>query len=106
MPDTTVLDTLLDETRVFPPSEQFRSTALCSTQVLYEAAARDREGFWVSFAEQLDWYRHWNRVLEWKPPRAKWFVGGEINAAVNCLDRHIGTGRRNKAALIWEGEPG
>jgi acetyl-CoA synthetase len=106
MTDTIVLDTLLDESRVFPPPEGFRSAALCSTDALYEAASRDREGFWASFAEQLDWFRRWDRVLEWKPPHAKWFVGGEINASVNCLDRHITTARRNKAALIWEGEPG
>jgi acetyl-CoA synthetase len=106
MTDTIVLDTLLDETRVFPPPDGFRSAALCSTDALYEAAARDREGFWASYAEQLDWFRRWDRVLEWTPPHAKWFVGGEINASVNCLDRHITTARRNKAALIWEGEPG
>ncbi len=106
MTDTIVLDTLLDENRVFPPPEGFRATAHCSTDALYEAAGRDREGFWASFAEQLDWFRRWDRVLEWTPPHAKWFVGGEINASVNCLDRHVGTARRNKAALIWEGEPG
>jgi len=106
MSDTIVLDTLLDETRVFPPPEGFRSAAHCSTDALYEAAARDPEGFWASFAEQLDWFRRWDRVLEWKPPHAKWFVGREINASVNCLDRHIASARRNKAALIWEGEPG
>ena len=106
MTDTIVLDTLLEETRVFPPPDGFRSAALCSTDALYEAAARDREGFWASYAEQLDWFRRWDRVLEWTPPHAKWFVGGEINASVNCLDRHITTARRNKAALIWEGEPG
>ena len=106
MSDTIVLDTLLDETRVFPPPEGFRSAAHCSTDALYEAAARDPEGFWASFAEQLDWFRRWDRVLDWQPPHAKWFVGGAINASVNCLDRHITTARRNKAALIWEGEPG
>jgi acetyl-CoA synthetase len=106
MSDAIVLDTLLDETRVFPPPEGFRSAAHCSTDALYEAAARDPEEFWASFAEQLDWFRRWDRVLDWKLPHAKWFVGGEINASVNCLDRHITTARRNKAALIWEGEPG
>jgi acetyl-CoA synthetase len=106
MTDLIRLDTLLDETRVFPPPESFRAAALCSTDALYDAAARDREGFWASYAEQLEWFRRWTRVLEWNPPHAKWFVGGEINASVNCLDRHVTTARRNKAALIWEGEPG
>jgi len=106
MTDLLRLDTLLDENRVFPPSDGFRAAAHASTDDLYVAAARDREGFWASFAEQLDWYRRWKRVLEWKAPHAKWFVGGELNASVNCLDRHVATARRNKAALIWEGEPG
>ena len=106
MTDLLRLDTLLDENRVFPPSDAFRAAAHVATDDAYVAATRDREAFWASYAEQLDWYRRWKKVLEWKPPHAKWFVGGEINASVNCLDRHIGTPRRNKAALIWEGEPG
>jgi acetyl-CoA synthetase len=106
MSDLQRIDTLLDETRVFPPPEAFRTSAHASSDALYDSAAHDAEGFWASYAEQLDWYRHWKTLLEWKPPHAKWFVGGEINASVNCLDRHIGTERRNKAALIWEGEPG
>jgi acetyl-CoA synthetase len=106
MTDLLRLDTLLDENRVFPPSEGFRSAAHASTDDVYVTAARDREAFWAGFAEQLEWYRPWRKVLEWKAPHAKWFVGGEINASVNCLDRHVGTARRNKAALIWEGEPG
>ncbi len=106
MTDTIVLDTLLDEHRVFTPPQPFRAGAHCSNEDLYQEAARDPQGFWASFAGQLDWFRRWDRVLEWQPPHAKWFVGGEINASVNCLDRHVATERRNKAALIWEGEPG
>jgi acetyl-CoA synthetase len=73
---------------------------------VYERAAADPEAFWAAFASELEWMRPWDRVLEWTPPDAKWFVGGTLNASVNCLDRHVRTARRNKAALIWEGEPG
>jgi acetyl-CoA synthetase len=66
----------------------------------------DPEGYWAGWAEELDWFRKWDRVLEWNPPYAKWFVGGQLNVAHNCLDRHLATDRRTKAALIWEGEPG
>ncbi len=106
MTDVQRIDTLLDETRVFPPPGFFRANAHCPSAALYDAAAHDPEGFWASFAEQLQWSRRWDRVLDWDPPHAKWFVGGELNASVNCLDRHVVTARRNQAALIWEGEPG
>ena len=99
------LDTLLSEQRRFPPPPEFASAAL-GTQALYEAAARDREGFWAEQARTLDWMRPWDRVLEWTPPHAKWFVGGTLNVAANCLDRHLAGPLRNKAAIIWEGEPG
>ena len=69
-------------------------------------AASDPEGFWEGFARELEWSKPWSKVLDWNPPHAKWFVGGKINASVNCLDRHLRTPRRNKAAIIWEGEPG
>ena len=101
-----LLDTLLEETRVFAPSEQFRAAAHAQAATIYETAARDPEAFWASFAAELEWYRPWSRVLEWKPPHARWFVGGQLNVTVNCLDRHVKTARRNQAALIWEGEPG
>ena len=106
MTDVHRIDTLLEETRVFPPAESFRADANCSSLALYDSASRDPEGFWASNAERLVWSRHWDRVLDWEPPHAKWFVGGELNASVNCLDRHVATARRNQAALIWEGEPG
>jgi acetyl-CoA synthetase len=102
---TDQLDTLLSELRRFPPSASFASQANAS-QALYDAASRNREGFWAEQARALDWMRPWDRVLEWTPPHAKWFVGGQLNVTANCLDRHLVGATRNKAALIWEGEPG
>ncbi len=100
------IDVLLQENRKFAPSEEFRREALLSDPSIYESAARNPEAYWAKQAESLHWYQKWNKVLEWDPPRAKWFVGGKINISYNCIDRHIDTPRRNKAALIWEGEPG
>jgi acetyl-CoA synthetase len=100
------IDVLLQEHRKFPPPENFRRTAHVSSADIYERAAADPEAFWAGSAEALDWMKPWRRVLEWSPPKAKWFVGGRLNVAVNCVDRHVRTARRNKAALIWEGEPG
>jgi acetyl-CoA synthetase len=97
---------LLTEDRAFPPPDAFRAQANVRDVGVYEQAARDPEGFWANFARELEWSTPWTQVLEWNPPHAKWFVGGKINASVNCLDRHVRTARRNKAALIWEGEPG
>jgi acetyl-CoA synthetase len=75
-------------------------------QTPYERARRDRESYWADWAKQLEWIRPWDRVLEWKPPHAQWFVGGKLNASVNCLDRHVRAGRGSRTGLIWEGEPG
>ncbi len=100
------IDDLLREHRTFPPSHERRTGAVVNDERIYEEAARDPEAFWAKFAGELEWSRPWDRVLEWNPPHAKWFVGGRLNASVNCLDRHIRTARRNKAALVWEGEPG
>ena len=97
---------LLQEDRTFPPPPEFRASANINDPGVYERADNDPEGFWASFASELEWFTKWDRVLEWKPPHAKWFLGGKINASVNCVDRHVRTARRNKAALIWEGEPG
>ena len=99
------LDTLLSEQRRFPPSAEFTAAANGKAE-LYRAAERDREGFWAEQALALQWIRPWDRVLEWTPPHAKWFVGGKLNVSANCLDRHLDGPTRNKAALIWEGEPG
>jgi acetyl-CoA synthetase len=100
------LEALLEEKRRFPPSEEFRRQANWNDPDIYRRAREDPEGFFAGLAERLDWFRRWDRVLEWNPPWAKWFVGGQLNAAYNCLDRHVASGRRNKAAIIWEGEPG
>src|ERR1044071_6561412 len=97
---------LLQEDRSFSPTPAFRAQANVNDPGVYERADKDPEGFWASFASELEWFRKWDKVLEWKPPHAKWFVGGTINASVNCVDRHVRTARRNKAAIIWEGEPG
>ncbi|NUR54475.1 MAG: acetate--CoA ligase [Acidobacteria bacterium] len=100
------IDALLKEDRQFPPSDQWRRTAHVTDPGIYARAAADPEGFWADFARELDWIQPWSRVLEWAPPYAKWFVGGKLNACVNCVDRHVRTARRNKAAIVWEGEPG
>jgi acetyl-CoA synthetase len=99
------IDALLQEHREFPPSEAFRASANANDPAIWKSAAEDREGYWARWAEQLDWNRRWDRVLEWNPPYAKWFVGGTLNASYNCLDRHLDK-RGEKLALIWEGEPG
>jgi len=100
------LSTLLTEERTFEPSAGFRAQATAGDPAIYDEAARDPEAFWAGFASELDWMAPWSTVLDWSPPHAKWFVGGKLNVSVNCLDRHVRTARRNKAALIWEGEPG
>jgi acetyl-CoA synthetase len=106
MTTTDRIETLLDEQRTFPPPAAFRAAAHVRDQGPYERAQRDREGYWADWAKQLEWIRPWDRVLEWKPPHAKWFLGGKLNASANCLDRHVRAGRGDKVALIWEGEPG
>jgi len=98
-------DTLLSERRRFPPPPGFAARAH-ATSALYKAAARNREEFWAEQARALEWIAPWQRVLDWQLPHAKWFVGGKLNASANCLDRHLDGPTRNKAALIWEGEPG
>jgi acetyl-CoA synthetase len=100
------LDALLQETRSFPPSDEFRRQANADDPALYQRAARDLEAFWAEEAERLDWFKPWEKVLEWNAPWAKWFVGGRLNVTHNCVDRHAASERRNKAAIIWEGEPG
>jgi acetyl-CoA synthetase len=104
-PSVEIAD-LLQEDRSFPPPPEFRAKANINDPGVYERAEKDPERFWASFAAELEWFTPWTKVLEWKPPHAKWFVGGKINASVNCVDRHVRGPRRNKAALIWEGEPG
>src|SRR5678816_1266371 len=101
------ISALLHEDRVFPPKSEFAARAHVRDENAYEEAERDPEAFWAGFAAELEWSRKWTTVLDWSdPPNAKWFVGGKLNASVNCVDRHARTARRNKAAIIWEGEPG
>jgi acetyl-CoA synthetase len=105
-PKPTEFDDLLREDRTFAAPADFRARALVKDDSLYAEADRDPEAFWARFAGELEWSRKWDRVLDWQPPHAKWFVGGTLNASVNCVDRHVRGPRRNKAAIIWEGEPG
>jgi acetyl-CoA synthetase len=103
MPD---IDVLLYENRKFPPSDEFRESALIKSPEIYEEAARDPEAYWEARANELQWMKKWDKVLDWKPPHAQWFIGGKLNVTVNCLDRHLDGPRRDKRAIIWEGEPG
>jgi len=100
------IDALLVENRRFEPPDAWRTGAVVTDPSIHERAAADPEAFWAGFAAELEWMRPWDSVLEWNPPDAKWFAGGRLNASVNCVDRHVRTARRNKAAIIWEGEPG
>jgi acetyl-CoA synthetase len=110
MSETTAIESVLHEERVFPPPPEFAANAHIKSfdeyERLYDEAAKDPAAFWAKQAESLDWFKKWDTVLEWNEPFAKWFVGGKINIAYNCLDRHLTTSRKNKAAFIWEGEPG
>ncbi len=107
---TTNITSVLKETRSFPPSAEFVAQAHVKGQAEYDAlwqrAATDTEGFWAEQAESLCWFKKWDKVLEWNEPFSKWFVGGKINVSHNCVDRHLDGPRKNKAAIIWEGEPG
>ncbi len=100
------IDVLLEEGRTFEPSADFKANANIADPGIYEEARKNPELFWEGFAKELDWIKKWEKVLEWNPPHAQWFIGGKINASYNCVDRHVKNGLRNKAALIWEGEPG
>ena len=98
---------MAEESKTFAPSAEFAAQANISDLSVYDEAAADPQGWWAKQAETLlDWTKPWETVCEWDPPHAKWFVGGQLNVAANCLDRHLTNGRRNKAALIFEGEPG
>src|SRR6266480_777041 len=107
---TTNIESLQHEERVFPPPPSFAAQAHVKSMEeldrLRAEASADPESFWARMAEELHWFKKWDKVLQWKAPHAQWFLGGELNISYNCLDRHLSTWRRNKAALIWEGEPG
>jgi acetyl-CoA synthetase len=98
------LSNLLHENRRFPPPDELAANANLKADA-YERAAADRLGFWEEQARRLDWDKPWDTVLEWKAPFAKWFVGGALNASVNCVDRHVAAGRGDKVAFHWVGEP-
>ncbi|MDB9411939.1 acetate--CoA ligase [Microcystis aeruginosa] len=105
------IESILQENRLFPPSAEFAQNATIKSfeeyQQLYAKAKADPQAFWAQLAEkELYWFEKWSETLDWQPPFAKWFVNGKINICYNCIDRHLTTWRRNKAAIIWEGEPG
>jgi acetyl-CoA synthetase len=100
------LNILLEEKRTFPPPEEFKAQANFNDPEVYERAEKDPEGYWAEQAEQLSWFKPYDKVLNWNPPHAEWFTGGKLNAAYNCVDRHREGPRKNKAAIIWEGDNG
>jgi acetyl-CoA synthetase len=103
------IESVLQEARKFAPPKEFAQAARISSIEAYEQlcaeASASPETFWARMAEELHWFKKWDAVLQWNAPHAEWFVGGKINIAYNCLDRHLQTYRRNKAAIIWESEP-
>ncbi len=107
---STDIDSILQEQRKFESPEEFRTHAhiksLEEYQRIYRESLENPEKFWAGIANELHWFKKWDRVLEWNCPWAKWFVGGQINLSYNCLDRHVEGGRKDKAAIIWESEPG
>jgi len=110
MSEQTGIESILTENRLFAPPAEFAAQAHVGSLEQYEqlaaAAEADPEKFWGGIASELHWFKPWHTTLKWEPPFAEWFAGGEINLSYNCLDRHLGTHRKNKAALIWESEPG
>nr|NNM89972.1 acetate--CoA ligase [Bacilli bacterium] len=106
MTEADRLDTLLKETRTFMPSQAFKNQANFADPAIYEQAANDPEAYWAAQAENLTWFTKFTKTLEWNPPHAKWFSDGTLNATYNAVDRHREGIRKNKAAIIWEGEPG
>ena len=107
------IESLLKEKRTFKPDPDFTKNANWNKKTVAEyraLGAKNPERFWAKMAkENVSWFTPWKKVLDWKPPFAKWFVGGKLNVSYNCLDRHLegeNAWRRNKAAIIWEGEPG
>ncbi|MBM3217724.1 MAG: acetate--CoA ligase [Candidatus Rokubacteria bacterium] len=103
---TEPIEALLKEGRKFPPSKDFVKQAQVKSASIYKDAGGDLVRFWEKQAKRLRWMRPWKKALEWKLPYAKWFVGGKLNVSDNCLDRHVEGPHKNKAAFIWEGEPG
>jgi acetyl-CoA synthetase len=100
------IEALLSEDRVFEPPPGFRERAVVGDPAIFDRANADHQAFWVEQAERLTWSRPWDTVMEWSPPWVTWFAGGQLNASVNCLDRHVEAGGGDKVAFYWEGEPG
>src|SRR3954465_1266411 len=100
------IEALLSEDRVFEPPPGFSEAAVVRDPAIYDRANRDHQAFWVEQAERLTWSKPWDSVMEWNPPWATWFAGGQLNASVNCLGRHVDAGGGDKVAFYWEGEPG
>jgi acetyl-CoA synthetase len=109
-PAAANITSVLKESRKFPPpadfSERAHINSLLEYQKVYQWAKDNPEGFWAEQAKSLHWFRAWDKVLVWNEPHAQWFVGGKINASYNCLDRHLAGPRRERPAILWEGEPG
>jgi len=103
---SATIDSLLKEKEEYPPPKSFRKDAWVRDRKVLRDAAADPERYWSDRAKELVWIKKWSKVLQWNAPFAKWFVGGQINVSQNCLDRHLDSPRRNKAAIVWEGEPG
>jgi acetyl-CoA synthetase len=108
--DNKNIESYLKEKRLFKPPKEYSQKAriknLAQYRRMYRESIKRPDKFWAREANELIWQKRWRKVLEWKPPFAKWFIGGKLNLSENCLDRHLTTSRRNKAAIIWEGEPG
>ena len=102
----TGIESFASEERRFPPPAAFQEQALATDQTLYDEADQDWQGFWAKQALALDWYDGWHTVCDWRPPFARWFDGGTLNASYNCVDRHVLAGRGDRVAYHWEGEPG
>jgi acetyl-CoA synthetase len=102
---TEPIQALLKEGRKFPPTKSFVKAARVKSARIYAEARRNPLRFWERQAKELCWIRPWRKTLDWRLPCAKWFVGGKLNVSDNCLDRHVEGARRNKAAIVWEGEP-
>jgi acetyl-CoA synthetase len=113
MTDNTMIESMMTEERTFPPSKDFSEKAYIKNmdeyERLYRESIEDMDGFWARMAdEMLDWDKRWNKVVEWdfNKPFVRWFINGKLNASYNCIDRHLNTWRKNKAAIIWEGDDG
>lgn len=100
------LNLLAANEQLFPPTQEFKANANIHSFAIFEEASQNREAFWAKQAANLHWFCPWERILDWNPPHAKWFLGGKINASYNCLDIHMHSDAKHKTALIWEGEKG